>query len=215
MTAKKGLEEAIKEKVTSLLEESMEKHWGITVPKIEDDITAKLGNPSLNIYISPDLSFGAAKKTFKTEFLKRELRMHKGNISHLAKQLGIDRRSVHRTIKDMGIDVEKIRKELESSESYETKFVDETLRSTLDQYKEIIRPQKMEKMYQDMHSLSRNIAKVIPFKEISWKDAEREFEKQFLEKALEANKNNVTKTANKIKIRAETLHRKIKKLGIK
>jgi DNA-binding NtrC family response regulator len=212
---KKGLEEAIKEKVTSLLEESMEKHWGITVPKIEDDITAKLGSPSLNIYIPPDLSFSAAKKTFKAEFLKRELRMHKGNISHLAKQLGIDRRSVHRTIKDMGIDVDKLRKELDSSESYETKFVDETLRSTLDQYKEIIRPQKMEQMYQEVQSLSRNIAKILPFKEVSWKDAEKEFEKQFLEKALDVNKHNITKTANKIKIRAETLHRKIKKLGIK
>ena len=213
--AKKGLEEAIKEKVTSLLEQSMEKHWGIIVPKIEDDITAKLGNPSLNIYISPNLSFNAAKKTFKAEFLKRELRMHKGNISHLAKQLGIDRRSVHRTIKDMGIDIDELRKEMDSSESYETKFVDDTLRSTLDQYKEIIRPQKMEQMYQEVHSLSRNIAKILPFKEISWKDAEAEFEKQFLKQALEANKNNVTKTANKIKIRAETLHRKIKKLGIK
>jgi transcriptional regulator of acetoin/glycerol metabolism len=212
---KKGLEEAIKEKVTSLLEESMEKHWGITVPKIEDDITAKLGSPSLNIYIPPNLSFSAAKKTFKKEFLKRELRMHKGNISHLAKQLGIDRRSVHRTIKDMGIDIDKLRKELESSESYETKFVDDTLRSTLDQYKEIIRPQKMEQMYQEVHSLSRNIAKILPFKEVSWKDAEKEFEKQFLEKALEVNKHNITQTANKIKIRAETLHRKIKKLGIR
>ena len=154
-------------------------------------------------------------KTFKKEFLKRELRMHKGNISHLAKQLGIDRRSVHRTIKDMGINVEKLRKELKSSESYETKFVDDTLRSTLDQYKEIIRPQKMEQMYQEVHSLSRNIAKVLPFKEVSWKEAEREFERQFLDKALEVNKHNITKTANKIKIRAETLHRKIKKLGIK
>jgi len=212
---KKGLEEAIKEKVTSLLEESMEKHWGITVPQIEDDITAKLGSSSLNIYISPNLSFSAAKKMFKTEFLKRELRMHKGNISHLAKQLGIDRRSVHRTIKEMGIDIDKIRKELDSSESYEMKFVDQTLKSTLDQYKEIIRPQKMEKMYQEMHSLSRNIAKILPFKEISWKEAEKEFEQQFLEQALEANKHNITRTANKIRIRAETLHRKIKKLGIK
>jgi DNA-binding NtrC family response regulator len=213
--AKEGLEEAIKEKVTSLLEESMEKHWGITVPQIEDDITAKLGSPSLNIYIPPNLSFGAAKKVFKKEFLKRELRMHKGNISHLAKQLGIDRRSVHRTIKEMGIDIDELRDELKSDDGYETKFVDETLRSTLDQYKEIIRPQKMEKMYEDMHSLSRNIAKVLPFKEISWKEAEKEFEKQFLDKALEVNKHNVTQTANKIKIRAETLHRKIKKLGIK
>ena len=64
--AKEGWEEAIKEKVTSLLEESMEKHWGITVPQIEDDITAKLGSPSLNIYIPPNLSFGATRMGLMT-----------------------------------------------------------------------------------------------------------------------------------------------------
>jgi DNA-binding NtrC family response regulator len=211
----KDLEDTIKEKVNPLLEETMEKHWGITIPKLEDDLTTKLKNPSLNIYVPLNLTFSAAKKVFKTEFMKRELRLHQGNISHLAKHLGIDRRSIHRTIKELKIDVDEIRNEMESSEEHQTEFVDQALRATLDQYKELIQPQKMEKMYEEVHSLSRNIAKILPHKDLSWKDAEQEFEKQFLEQELKENKGSVMKTAAKIKIRAETLHRKIKKLGLR
>lgn len=213
--AKKDLEETIKDKVTPLLEETMEKHWGITIPKIESDLTDKLVNPQLNIYVPLNLNFSAAKKIFKTEFLKRELRLRKGNISHLAKLLGIDRRSVHRAIKKLGINIEEIRKKSESLEEYQQDFVDQAIRSTLDQYKEIIRPQKMEKMYEEVGTLSQNIAKVVPAQEMTWKEAEREFEKQFLGQLLKDNKGNVSKTAAKLRIRVETLHRKIKRLGLK
>jgi DNA-binding NtrC family response regulator len=41
------------------------------------------------------------------------------------------------------------------------------------------------------------------------------FEKQYFEKALKENKGNVSKTARKIGLRYETLHRKLKKLGLK
>ena len=178
--SKTDLEEKIKEKVSSLLEETMEKHWGITIPKIEEDLSGKLSHPQLNIYVPLNLSFSAAKKFFKAEFLKRELRLHKGNISQLAKVLGIDRRSVHRVIKDLGVDVEKLRKEIQSIEDSQTGFVDHAIRSTLDQYKEVIQPQKMEKMYEEVHELSRNIAKILPHQELSWKEAEKECERQFL-----------------------------------
>lgn len=211
---KKDLEDKIKEKVSTLLEEVMEKHWGITIPKIEEDLTGKLANPQLNIYVPLDLSFSAAKKMFKAEFLKRELRLHKCNISQLSKVLGIDRRSVHRVIKNLGINVNEVRKEIQSIEESQMGFVDKAIRSTLDQYKEVIRPQKMEKMYEDVRELSRNIAKVLPHKELSWKEAEKEFEKQFLEEALKESDGIVTKAASKLRIRAETLHRKIKRLGL-
>jgi DNA-binding NtrC family response regulator len=212
--SKINLEEKIKEKVSNLLEETMEKHWGITIPKIEEDLTGKLSHPQINIYVPLNLSFSAAKKFFKAEFLKRELRLHKCNISQLAKILDIDRRSVHRVIKNLGVDVEELRKEIQSIEDSQTGFVDHAIRSTLDQYKEVIQPQKMEKMYEEVHELSRNIAKILPHQELSWKEAEKEFEKQFLNEALKESKGVVTKAASKLKIRVETLHRKIKRLGL-
>jgi len=210
---KQDLEEALKEKVSPLLEETMEKNWGITIPKLETDITDSLKNPQLNIYIPPDLNFNQAKNHFKGEFIKRELRLNKGNVSQLAKLLNINRRSVHRVIKDLHID--KNKDPLLSKEEYHQDIIGQSIRSTLDQYKEIIHPQQMDKMYQEVSTLSRNIAKFIPFEELSWKDAEREFERQFLAQALHENENNISKTAHKIDLRIETLYRKIKKLGIK
>ncbi len=211
---KKNLEETIKDKIVPLLEESMEKNWGITVPKIESDISDKLKNPGLDIYIPVNKNFSEAKKIFKTEFLKQELKLNRGNISQIAKTLGIDRRSIHRAIKDLGINVDKIRNETVSKEDYQKGKIDQTIRTTLDQYKSLIQPQQMEKMYQEVWKLSRNIARFIPHQELTWKEAERAFEKQFLKLSLEDNNWNVTKTAKKIVIRSETLHRKIKKLGI-
>ncbi|MBS3124123.1 hypothetical protein J4437_05835 [Candidatus Woesearchaeota archaeon] len=226
---KKDLEETLKEKVSPLLEESMSRNWGITIPKIESDITDKLKNPqSMQIYIPSNLSFSTAKKRFKKEFLKKELRFHLGNISQLARSLKINRRSIHRVINSLDIGLEDIHNKSETynkdknSKIEETvhekeikKGVDKTIRSTLENYKNIIQPQKMEKMYADIPGLSRNIAKFLPHQEITWKEAERDFERQFLSKTLIDNKGEINKTAKRLKIRVETLYRKIKRYGLK
>jgi len=209
------LEQAIKEKVSPLLEETMEKHWGLTIPKLESDITDQLKKPQLNVYLPLNLPFEKAKKTFKAEFIKRELRLHRGNVSQLAKLLELDRRSIHRAIKDLDIDVEEVRRRPESKEEYQKTVVDQLIRSALEQYKELIQPQKMEKLYQEVDSLSRNIARFLPPPELSWKQAEQEFEKQFLTQALEENGWKIAVAAVKLKIRPETLHRKVKRLGIR
>ncbi|PIN75450.1 hypothetical protein COV17_03865 [Candidatus Woesearchaeota archaeon CG10_big_fil_rev_8_21_14_0_10_36_11] len=209
---KKDLEETIKGKVVPLLEETMEKNLGVNIPKIESDITDKLQNPHLDIYIPFNLHFKDAKKSFKKEFIKQELGAHLGNISELAKVLGLDRRSIHRTIKKLNISIDKVRVHMKHTEE---DIIDKTIRSTLAEYKEIIHPQKMERMYEDVPTLSRNIAKFLPHKDFTWKEAENEFEKRFLSKALQDSQGNVAKAAAKVDIRVETLHRKIKKLRLK
>ena len=193
----------------------MEKNWGITIPQIESDISDKLKNPPINIYVPAHLTFQEAKKVFKAEFIKKELKLHRGNVSQLAKTLNLDRRSIHRVIKDLDIDMELVRHQLSSKEKDQEEIIDQTIRSTLEQYKEVIQPHQLEKMYQEVPSLSRNIAKFIPHPDLTWKEAEYEFEKQFLSHALQDNKGSISKTANKIKLRAETLHRKVKKLGLR
>ena len=212
-TEKADLEAALKEKVEPLLEEAMENQLGITIPKIEADITDKLRQPLLNVYLPSGLPFVKAKKIFKREFLKRELFEHQGNISELAERLDLDRRSIHRTIKDLGIRIKAIREKDPSH--YREEMVDLTIRSTLEQYKEILQPKKMEQLYEEIPKLSRNIARFLPHEDLTWKQAESEFEKQFLEQALKDNNWNVGETARKIRIRAETLSRKVRKLGLK
>ena len=211
----RNLEETIKEKVSPLLEETMEKSWGITIPQLETDITDRLKNPRLQFYVPAASTFEQAKRLFKIEFMKKELRLHQGNISHLAKTLDLDRRSIHRTIKELDLDVQEIRHLPESREEYQQHMVDEVIRKSLDQYKDLIQPEKMDKMYQQVSTLSRNIAKHLPHHDLTWKEAEREFETQFLEHALVEQGGNISKTAQKIEIRVETLYRKVKKLGLR
>src|SRR3989338_8104845 len=109
-TEKKSLEATVKERVTPLVEETMEKSWGIAIPQIESDIADKLKNPLLQLYITRNLNFPQAKKLFKTEFLKQELIQHLGNVSQVAKSLGIDRRSIHRAIKEFDLEPKEFRK---------------------------------------------------------------------------------------------------------
>jgi transcriptional regulator with GAF, ATPase, and Fis domain len=73
----------------------------------------------------------------------------------------------------------------------------------------------MEQIYQQLPHLSQNIAKFLPPSEWTWKEAEQEFEKQFLQHSLESNLWQITKTAKAIDLRPETLGRKIKKLKLK
>src|SRR3989338_2642582 len=87
-----SLETAIKEKVTPLLEESMEKHWGISIPQVGLDISDTLKTSPLNMYVPWHLNFPEAKRAFKMELLKQELRLHRGNVSKLAQVFGLDRR---------------------------------------------------------------------------------------------------------------------------
>ncbi|MDP3698511.1 MAG: helix-turn-helix domain-containing protein [Nanoarchaeota archaeon] len=213
---KHNLEETVKGKVALLLEETMEKSWGIYIPQVQSDITDKLQNPlPQQLYLFRESSFHEAKQKFKAEFLKNQLRFHGGNISQLAKFIGLDRRSVHRSVKGLGLSMESIRQEQISENSCHEALITRTIRGALDDYKDLIRPQKMEKMYQEVPALSRHLAKLLPHNHLTWKQAEREFEKQFLFQALSEHRGKVAETARQLRIQPETLHRKMSRLGLK
>ena len=210
------LEETVKGKVALLLEETMEKSWGIYIPQVQSDITDRLQtNLPVIFYVSLASSFQDAKRRFKFEFLKNQLHLHGGNISQLAQFVGLDRRSVHRAIKRLDLHLEDARREAHHGSSLQEKMIDQTIRFALEEYKDIIQPQKMEKMYQEVPILSRHLAKLLPHNHLTWKQAEREFEKQFLSQALVEHKGKIAETARRLKIQPETLHRKISRLGLK
>ena len=137
-----------------------------------------------------------------------------GNVSFVAKIADMDRRSIHRAIKELDINIKKLRKDMLKTKYCQREAVDMILRDTLDDYKAVIKPKRLDKMYKNVNKLSQNIVEQLPAIEMTWEQAEKEFEKKYLEKALKENNSNVSKTARKIKLRYETLHRKLKKLGI-
>jgi transcriptional regulator of acetoin/glycerol metabolism len=213
---KETLEKVLKTKVEPLVEDAMHKFLGVTIAEVGKDITDKIEkNPLITYSIDTELGFKAAKKMFKKEFLKRLLQSHLGNVSEVAKVADLDRRTIHRDIKDLKINISKVRKDLIRTKYYQKEAVDSILRDTLDDYKTVIRSEKMDKIYKNVDKLSSDIVEELPAIEMRWDEAEREFEKRYLAKALKENKGNISKTARKIGLRYETLHRKLKKLGIK
>jgi transcriptional regulator with GAF, ATPase, and Fis domain len=209
------LEKVLKQKVQPIIDEAMHKYLGITVSEVSEEISDKIEkSPLLSYEINTALSFKAAKKLFKKEFLTRMLQSHYGNVAAVARITGLNRRSVHRAIIEFRISVSAIRKEMRRMDYTRREAVDSILKKTLDKYRKIIRPSRLESMYRHVDKLSEEIVNELPAIDMTWKQAEREFEKAFIKKALEESSWSIAKAAKKIRLRYETLHRKIKSLGI-
>lgn len=210
--SRRTLEKAIKDKLKPLLEDATKESLGFSIDELNKDIIDKLEKPVLRFKIDTSIPFKVAKKSFKKQFFENLLRAHLGNISEVARISGIDRRSVHRAIKDLGIDIDKYREEMIHPDQYRVEVVDEAVKDSLDDFKEVIQPEKLKNVYNTI--MSKDEIKNIPLREPRFEDAEKEFERQYIEYSLRENNHSITKTAEKIGLRYETLIRKIKALGL-
>ncbi|MBS3098412.1 hypothetical protein J4209_06480 [Candidatus Woesearchaeota archaeon] len=211
MDSNKDLERVIQDKVKPIIDTSMQKFLGISIKELSADISDRLKRtPLLDFKIDTSVPFKKAKQLFKEEYIKKLLQLKQGNISDVAKLANIDRRSIHRFAKNLKKEVQKFRKDLSSEYTKET-TVKSIIDETLDQFKDVINPKRLEKFYKGASDLSKEILKELPTVELTLKEALTEFEKEFLKKALKENLNNISKTAKAVGLRAETLFRKIKK----
>ncbi|MBT3406473.1 hypothetical protein HN419_04865 [Candidatus Woesearchaeota archaeon] len=198
-----------------IVSEAMHRIAGVTIAELNKDITAKLEkNPLFDFKINTNIPFKTSKKLFKKEYLRRLLQTNLGNISLAAKVADIDRRSIHRLINETGIEVGRIREEMIRPYEIKREAVNHMIENALDQYRTIIHPDKLKEMYRGVSEVSEDILEDLPVNQLTMKEAEEEFEKAYLRKALEDARGSVTKAARKIGLRYETLHRKAKKLGI-
>lgn len=206
--AKKDMEHIVDDAIKPVL--------GVSIDELNRDISEKLEkSPLASFDIDVKLKFKAAKKRFKQQFLSRLLRTSYGNISMVAKKAGVDRRSIHRIVKDAGINVGRMREEMIKPYQIKQKAVGDIIESVLEHYKTVIHPERIAEVYKNVNSLSKEILDELPEKQVSLKQAEELFEKEYLRKALEQNLGNITKTAKKIGLRYETLLRKLKALGLR
>ena len=117
-------------------------------------------------------------------------------------------------IKELGIHVDRLEMKSYSLRDEHEKYVDNIIRSSFDQYKGLINEEKIEKIYQDIPKLSKNIAFSIPDQEMTWKEAEIAFEKEYFQYHLKNKKESTKELAGRICLRPETVCRKLKKLGL-
>lgn len=210
---KKTLEDTIIEKVRPLIHDNIEKTWGLAIPKLEDDITSKLAKEQTTIPIRFSLNYIDALSAFKRDFFERELRKQH-NISFLAKLLGVSRRNLHRSIKELGIDVEKKTKD-EQKNYFKEKEIYNSLREALLEYRSLFREEKMDELYNTLPNLSKTLAQELPEQEAcTWKKAKRDFETRYLRHHI-ALGDKLKVVAEKIGMRAESLSRKLKVLGLR
>jgi DNA-binding phage protein len=210
------LESVVEQKVKSLVDGAMRKFLGVTISELEKDITAKLRkwSPFLDFDIDTKVKFKQAKKLFKQYYFKRLLRGAVGNVSDVAKVSCVARESIHRILRDMNVKIDNIRSEINSKDYGKEESVKSVIEKSLEHYKPVLHPQKFDAIYKNANLISKDIAKELPERPMSYKEAEREFEVAYLKKALSENMGNISQTARQVGLRFETLHRKLKLLNI-
>lgn len=211
----KDLEQNLEKNVKPVLDKAMHDYLGISIPNIESDISDALKkNPLLELAVNTDLNYKDAKKAFKKAYISHLLRLNFGNVSEVARIAGIDRRSIHRLISELKVKVEDFRKELFRAEYLKKTEIQNIIEHTLEQYKDILQPDKLKALYNYAPELSKDIVKELPESPLTLKEAEEYFDKKYISKKLDENDQNISKTAKVIGLRFETLFRKIKKLSI-
>ncbi len=209
------LEKLVESKIKPMLEEAMQKSLGITVAELKADISDKLKRSALlEFEVDTKLKFKDAKKKFKREYVAHLLQLNFGNVADVAKIASVDRRSIHRIVAEMRIEVQKFRDMLQKGQYVKQLAVQDIIQESLETYKGALNPRKYEALYKEAPGLSKNIVKEIPETPKTLKEAEKEFETRYFEKALLDNNGNISRTARKIGLRFETLHRKLKSLSI-
>lgn len=212
---KKDLELVLDKKVKPLIKDATTKFLGVSIDKLNEDITSTLSRSSFgDIKVSYSLGYKKAKKQYKKDFLSRILILNLGNISEAAKLLKVDRRTLHRLITEFGIDVNKIKSELLRPYPIKVSALSGAIEEVLNDYRTVLHPKKLEEMYKNVHTLSEDILKDLPETKTTMKEAEELFEKDYFKYHLRKHEHNISKAAKSIGIRFETLHRKMKKLGV-
>ena len=206
-------DKTVEDRIKNAIDGAAQRYLGIGVMPADMDITDRLKKDSLlSFYVDTKKNFKLAKKQFKKHYLEKVLQIHSGNVSTSAKVAGIDRRSIHRLMTELGIVVDR---EKLVKENY-TGSVQEMITDALQlESAEVVGKEqdRFMRMYKRIApTLSREIVKELP--SLSLDEAEAEFEKRFIEKALGEQEGNISATARKIGLRFETLQRKMKELSI-
>jgi len=213
ITSTASSNQELEDKITPVIDEMMKKVMGVKLEELGKDISDKLlKRPFFHFEADITISFPKAKRAFKRAYLLQLLRRNYGNISEVAKLAGLNRRSIHRLVKPSEVD--KIRKDLPHPLYVKKEYLVGAIEDVLGNYKSIIHPKMLKEVYRSVPGISEDLLKALPEKPMTLDEAEQEFERDYLKKALEENKYNLKKTAAKSKLRYETLLRKIKKLNI-
>lgn len=202
----------LEKRIQPIIRQATKEYMGINIPEIDQSIINKLEEPLINIIIDFDLNYKISKKKFKGEFITKSINSNLGNISEVAKDLGLDRRSIHRAINEFSININIAREKKMEKKFYEKEALNTAFKDVLEDYKQVINPERIENFYSKVDEISDDI--IPQLKTVTWNEAKDYFDKEYIKHHLNINNHNILKTSKIIKLRYETLLRKIKKLNL-
>jgi len=209
-----SLDSVVDKKIRPMLEDAMRQYLGVRVEELGTDISDRLRRPLFDIPADASMPFKKAKLLFKKYYLTRLLQLNFGNVQQAARIGGVDRRSVHRLVRELGMRPDDARKELHRQSFYVRGEVQAIVQEKTERYKGAIAPQRYKQFYEHAPRLSDQIAKELPLEMPTMKQAEREWEKRYLQQALERFGPSPVAVARSIGLRYETLHRKLASHGL-
>ena len=197
-----------------IVEDVFHRYLGISIRELHDDITNRLGDPTIDMIPFEKRDYKEAKSVFLKHFLVRLLNRHRGNVKSASDEARSSRRTLHRMIKNLSIDLSSIRRETSYPE-YENKIYD-TVEKSLKQYEDVLHPKKIDDIYSNMDSISKDIAKgTIDSAKLSMREASDIFDYFFLADKIREAKGNLSRTSKEIGLSYETLYRKLRRLKTK
>jgi len=87
------------------------------------------------------------------------------------------------------------------------------IEDVLGNYKNVLHPGKLDEMYRNVSTVSKDILESLPEQPVTLKEAEHEFEMEYFKQALKLN-GSISQTARAVQLRYESLYRKLKRLGL-
>ena len=207
---------ALESRLKPFVETAIQKYLGIRFAELEKEVSQTV-QQVFCWKIIPDtrLPFRLARDSFRKKYLVHLLSVHCGNIAEVARLLSVDRRTVHRLITKLNINADSFRQIIHRPEYVRTEVVSSAMTKVFDNYKSTFHPEKISNLYKNVHDISKTLLKQLPEKPLSLKQAEKEFEKEYFTSVLKMFGWNISASAKHMKLRAETLHRKIVGLGLK
>ncbi len=201
------LEKSVEQRVQPIVDNAINRAIGISLPSLTSDIADRLKHEP-HFKINTLIPFKQAKRDFKKQFLQKLLSTF-GNITEVSKMAGLKRESVHRLIKQLNVEQNGDFRHYMKKEAIKGIIAD-----CVETYKHALHPERVIEMYDGIPQLTEDIIDELPEDNKSLSEAEEEFEKEYIKQALKENGRNISKTARKIGLRFETLHRKMKKLEL-
>ncbi|MBT5021865.1 hypothetical protein HOK51_00660 [Candidatus Woesearchaeota archaeon] len=184
-----------------------------------------------------------AKGKFEKYFFETKLRDNYGNIAQVARVTGVNRRTIHRKVNELGLaevvdgyrpqkEQEKVDSVRESKSLFSEDVVANTIKETISGFKDSLHPQVYTKIETGIDTLAKEMTTKLNnqnygitneerintiydnIQTSNLKDAEKEFEKNFVYSTWEAAGFDKKKTADYLDIDVRSLNRKISDFGL-